>query len=203
MDIKEIKEYLDNNKENKEVIDFIKSIQQPLTRDTVEMWCKEGEGKSWLDRNCDIYSTKAIETARTNALEKFKKEELPKLQEEYYKNKTNEGMTEEQKQVRELQTQLEKMQKQQKINETKNNYSKVFAEKGLDVRMLDFLNLDRENDLIDKDISTMEEIFKSNVNSKVEETFKNNPTPPSGNESTGEQLSGFEKEFYKLNPDLK
>lgn len=203
MDIKEIKEYLDNNKENKEVIDFIKSIQQPLTRDTVEMWCKEGEGKSWLDRNCDIYSTKAIETARTNALEKFKKEELPKLQEEYYKNKTNEGMTPEQKQVRELQTQLEKMQKQQKINETKNNYSKVFAEKGLDVRMLDFLNLDRENDLIDKDISTMEEIFKSNVNSKVEETFKNNPTPPSGNESTGEQLSGFEKEFYKLNPDLK
>lgn len=203
MDIKEIKEYLDNNKENKEVIDFIKSIQQPITRDTVEMWCKEGEGKSWLDRNCDIYSTKAIETARTNALEKFKKEELPKLQEEYYKAKTNEGMTPEQKQVRELQTQLEKMQKQQKINETKNNYSKVFAEKGLDVRMLDFLNLDRENDLIDKDISTMEEIFKSNVNSKVEETFKNNPTPPSGNESTGEQLSGFEKEFYKLNPDLK
>ena len=203
MDIKEIKEYLDNNKENKEVIDFIKSIQQPLTRDTVEMWCKEGEGKSWLDRNCDIYSTKAIETARTNALEKFKKEELPKLQEEYYKAKTNEGMTPEQKQVRELQTQLEKMQKQQKINETKNNYSKVFAEKGLDVRMLDFLNLDRENDLIDKDISTMEEIFKSNVNSKVEETFKNNPTPPSGNESTSEQLSGFEKEFYKLNPDLK
>lgn len=203
MDIKEIKEYLDNNKENKEVIDFIKSIQQPLTRDTVEMWCKEGEGKSWLDRNCDIYSTKAIETARTNALEKFKKEELPKLQEEYYKTKTGEGMTEEQKQVRELQTQLEKMQKQQKINETKNNYSKVFAEKGLDVRMLDFLNLDRENDLIDKDISAMEEIFKSNVNSKVEETFKNNPTPPSGNESTGEQLSGFEKEFYKLNPDLK
>lgn len=203
MDIKEIKEYLDNNKENKEVIDFIKSIQQPITRDTVEMWCKEGEGKSWLDRNCDIYSTKAIETARTNALEKFKKEELPKLQEEYYKAKTNEGMTPEQKQVRELQTQLEKMQKQQKINETKNNYSKVFAEKGLDVRMLDFLNLDRENDLIDKDISTMEEIFKSNVNSKVEETFKNNPTPPSGNESAGEQLSGFEKEFYKLNPDLK
>lgn len=203
MDIKEIKEYLDNNKENKEVIDFIKSIQQPITRDTVEMWCKEGEGKSWLDRNCDIYSTKAIETARTNALEKFKKEELPKLQEEYYKAKTNEGMTPEQKQVRELQTQLEKMQKQQKINETKNNYSKVFAEKGLDVRMLDFLNLDRENDLIDKDISAMEEIFKSNVNSKVEETFKNNPTPPSGNESTGEQLSGFEKEFYKLNPDLK
>lgn len=203
MNIKEIKEYLENNKENKEVIDFIKSIQQPLTRDAVENWCKEGEGRSWRDSICDIYSQKAVETARTNALEKFKKEELPKLQEEYYKAKTNEGMTEEQKQVRELQTQLEKMQKQQKINETKNNYSKVFAEKGLDVRMLDFINLDRENDLIDKDISTMEEIFKSNVNSKVEETFKNNPTPPSGNEGAGEQLSGFEREFYKLNPDLK
>ncbi len=203
MEFTDVQNYINENSESEDVKGLIKSFQQPITRDAVENWCKEGEGRSWRDSICDIYSQKAVETARTNALEKFKKEELPKLQEEYYKNKTNEGMTEEQKQVRELQTQLEKMQKQQKINETKNNYSKVFAEKGLDVRMLDFLNLDRENDLIDKDISTMEEIFKSNVNSKVEETFKNNPTPPSGNESTGEQLSGFEKEFYKLNPDLK
>ena len=42
MNINEIKEYLDANVENDEVKDFIKSLQNPITRDLVENWTKVG-----------------------------------------------------------------------------------------------------------------------------------------------------------------
>ena len=72
--VSEITEYINKNQESEEVKGLIKSFQEPLTRDAVENWCKDGEGRSWRDSICDIYSQKAVETARTNALEKFKKE---------------------------------------------------------------------------------------------------------------------------------
>ena len=79
MKLEDVKKYLEENAKNEEVIDFMKSIQQPITRDAVEAWCHDGDGRSWLDRNCDIYATKAVNTARENAIAKFKQEELPKI----------------------------------------------------------------------------------------------------------------------------
>ena len=81
----EITDYIEKNKDTEEVSNFINGLKTPITRDAVEQWTKEGEGRSWLDRNCDIYSSKAIETARTKAIEKYEAEVLPKKLEEYKK----------------------------------------------------------------------------------------------------------------------
>ena len=161
MDLEDIKKYLEENKDNEEVIGLVDSLQRPLTRDIVDNWTKEGEGRSWLDRNCDIYSSKAVETARNNAIEKFKKEELPKLQEEYYKSKTGEGLTPEQKQLKELQAQLDEMKaKEQKAILMQENAKKL-QEKNLNTDLAKYINSD-------EDI----EFFSSLINSSIDEGVK-------------------------------
>ena len=161
MDINEIKKYLEENKDNEEVTGLIDSLQKPLTRDLVDNWTKEGEGRSWLDRNCDIYSSKAVETARNNAIEKFKKEELPKLQEEYYKSKTGEGLTPEQKQLKELQAQLEEMKAKEQKNILLQENTKKLQEKKLSADLAKYIQSD-------DDI----EFFSNLINQSVDEGVK-------------------------------
>ena len=161
MDINEIKKYLEENKDNEEVIGLVNELQKPLTRDLVDNWTKEGEGRSWLDRNCDIYSSKAVETARNNAIEKFKKEELPKLQEEYYKSKTGEGLTPEQKQLKELQAQLEEMKAKEQQNILLQENTKKLQEKKLSADLAKYIQSD-------DDI----EFFSNLINQSVDEGVK-------------------------------
>lgn len=184
----EITEYINNNQESEEVKDLIKSFQQPLNRDTVEAWCKEGEGRSWLDRNCDIYSQKAVETARTNALEKFKKEELPKLQEDYYKSKIGEGMTEEQKQMKELQDKIKAMEAEKEENERMQQNAIKLKEKGLDEGLAKYIKADG-------DIDFFEKLINSTVDSKVKEKLGNSAYKPPVSQSTG---SLTKEEFDKM-----
>ena len=162
MNLEDIKKYLEENKENKEVIDFMKSIQQPITRDTVEAWCKDGDGRSWLDRNCDIYATKAVNTARENAIAKFKAEELPKLVDEAVKAKSNEGLTPEQMQLKELQAQLDAMkaEKEQALR-LEENRNKL-KESGLNTDLAKYIKEDSDIDF-----------FKNLINDSVKAEVKN------------------------------
>lgn len=190
MEIAEIQSYINENAESEEVKGLIKSFQQPLTRDTVEAWCKEGEGKSWLDRNCDLYSNKAVETARTNALEKFKSEELPKLQEEYYKSKTGEGMTEEQKQMKALQDKIEKMESEKAENERIKVNAGKLKDKNLSTDLAKYIN-------DDADIDFFENLINGIVDTKVKEKLGDGAyKPPTGGASDAITQEKFDKMSY-------
>ena len=156
MNLEDIKKYLEENAESKEVIDFMKSIQQPLTRDTVEVWCKDGEGRSWLDRNCDIYATKAVNTARENAMAKFKQEELPKIIDDAIKAKSNEGLTPDQMKIKELEEKMAKYEAEKaEALRLETNRSKL-KENGLNTDLARFI---KEDDDID--------FFKNLINNSV------------------------------------
>lgn len=193
--IQEVKEYLESNAENEEVKGFIDGLQKPLTRDIVEDWTKEGEGKSWLDRNCDIYSNKAVETARKNAIEKFKAEELPKLQEEYFKTKTGEGLTEDQKKLIEMQKQIDEMNAEKEENKRIQGNAQKLKEKGLNTDLAKFISND-------DDISFFEGLIKNavaeGIKAKIgESAYK--PPVNGGNEVTKES---FDKMSYKEKLEL-
>ena len=143
--IQEVIEYLENNKDNEDVVGLIKSYQQPLTRDTVEMWCKDGEGRSWLDRNCDIYATKAVNTAREKAIAKFKEEELPKIIDDAVKAKSNEGLTPEQLQLKELQAQLDAIKAEKEQAELLNANIGKLKENGLDTSLAKYIKTDEDS----------------------------------------------------------
>ena len=164
MNLEEIKKYLNENKDNKDVIDFMKSIQQkqPITRDTVEAWCQDGEGRSWLDRNCDIYATKAVNTARQNAIAKFKEEELPKLIDDAIKAESNKGLSPEQVQLKELQAQLDAMKAEKEHAELLNANVRKLKEVGLNTDLARFIKEDSDIDF-----------FKNLINDSVKAEVKN------------------------------
>ena len=162
MNLEEIKKYLDENKDNKDVIDFMKSIQQPITRDAVEAWCHDGDGRSWLDRNCDIYATKAVNTARENAIAKFKAEELPKIIDDAIKAKSNEGLTPEQMQLKELQAQLDAMKAEKEQAELLNSNVRKLKDVGLNTDLARFIKEDSDIDF-----------FKNLINDSVKAEVKN------------------------------
>ena len=162
MNLEEIKKYLDENKDNKDVIDFMKSIQQPITRDTVEAWCQDGEGRSWLDRNCDIYATKAVNTARQNAIAKFKEEELPKLIDDAIKAKSNEGLTPDQMKIKELEEKMAKYEAEKAESlRLETNRSKL-KDNGLNTDLARFIKEDSDIDF-----------FKNLINDSVKAEVKN------------------------------
>ena len=162
MNLEDIKKYLEENAKNEEVIDFMKSIQQPLTRDTVEMWCKDGEGRSWLDRNCDIYATKAVNTARENAIAKFKQEELPKLIDDAIKAKSNEGLTQDQLKIKELEEKMAKYEAEKaEALRLETNRSKL-KESGLNIDLAKYIKTDSDIDF-----------FKNLINDSVKAEVKN------------------------------
>lgn len=182
MNLEEIKKYLEENAKNEEVIDFMKSIQQPLTRDTVETWCQTSDGRSWLDRNCDIYATKAVNTARENAIAKFKQEELPKLIEDAVKEATNKELTPEQIQLKELQEQLDAMKAEKaETLRIEANRTKL-KENKLDEGLAKYINSDEDLDY-----------FKQLFYASVEQNLKDNSPKPEKSEGLNNVTDPFLK----------
>ena len=205
MNLEEVKKYLDENKESKEVIDFMKSIQiqQPITRDTVEMWCKDGEGRSWLDRNCDLYATKAVNTARENAIAKFKQEELPKLIDDAIKAKSNEGLTPEQMQLKELQAQLDAMKAEKEQAELLNANVRKLKEVGLNTDLARFIKEDSDIDFFKNLIN---DSVKTEVKQKLGHSSYKPPVDNNLNTITKEQFNkmGYKERLnlYNTNKEL-
>ena len=172
MDLEEVKKYLDENKESKEVIDFMKSIQQPITRDAVETWCKDGDGRSWLDRNCDIYATKAVNTARENAIAKFKQEELPKIIDDAIKAKSNEGLTPEQMKIKELEEKMAKYEAEKaEALRLETNRNKL-KESGLNTDLARFIKED-------SDIDFFKNLINNSVKTEIQQKLgKSSYKPP-------------------------
>lgn len=197
----EITDYIEKNKDTEEVSNFINGFKTPITRDAVEQWTKEGEGRSWLDRNCDIYSSKAIETARTKAIEKYEAEVLPKKLEEYKKTLSNEGKTPEQIQLEQVMAELEAMKKEKALSDKKDTIGKELVTNGLPMELLGFLNWEAEDSIIKEQAKTINDLISKAVSEGIKaELTKNNPQPRKS-EGSGEE-DEFTLAMRKLHGDL-
>ena len=179
MEFNDIQTYITENAENEDVKDLIKSFQQPITRDAVETWCKDGEGRSWLDRTCDLYSNKAVETARNNAIAKFKEEELPKIIEEELKKANNKKKTPEQIELEELKAKFEALEKEKTKADMTSKYTKVLTEKGLNTDLINFV-LGENDETTTQNIESIEKIINGAVDNGVKNKLSSSSyTPPS------------------------
>lgn len=179
MEFNDIQTYITENAENEDVKDLIKSFQQPITRDAVETWCKDGEGRSWLDRTCDLYSNKAVETARNNAIAKFKEEELPKIIEEELKKVNNKKKTPEQIELEELKAKFEALEKEKTKADMTSKYTKVLTEKGLNADLINFV-LGENDETTTQNIESIEKIINGAVDNGVKNKLSSSSyTPPS------------------------
>jgi len=173
-----LKEIGDDQEVNETILgieDFAKSSEFDVNKLTLE------DFKKVITDNKEIlgYYTSEKDRAVSKGIETFKTNNLQKLIDEGIKAKSDEGLTEEQKQIRELIAYKEQKEKEEKINGIKKGYKDIFAEKKLSTDLMDFINFDGEKENIDSAIEKLSKIFGDSVNTEVKNRIGDkDETPP-------------------------
>ncbi|NMA23738.1 MAG: DUF4355 domain-containing protein [Spirochaetales bacterium] len=195
MDLKEIKKYLEENKDNEEIQTFVQGLN-PITLDSVKAFVAEDkEGKSWFDSERDKHSSKSLETWKNNNLESLLDEEIKKRFPE---------KSEHEIELEKIKKQLADMEAEKLRESLTNKAIKLANEKKLPLELVDFcVSKDEESTIAN--ITKIEEIFSKHLQTEVENRLKSNSyTPPSGEGKTGftlEQIKNMSPEEYAKHKD--
>ena len=188
--LKDIAEDADINETILNMEDFAKSSKVDVKKLTIDdyknMLANNEVIKAYYQSSFDS----AVGRAVTNHDEKFKREKLPGIIEEAIKAKASEGLTPEQKQLRELQEQLEQMKLEKAKSELLEANRNKLKGQGLDTSLAKYI----END---DDIAFFKDLIVNSVQAGIKEKLGNsNYKPPV---SAGDVNSITKEQFNKMN----
>lgn len=161
-----------------------------ITLEAVQSFINDDHsGKKWLQSLTDTRVTDAIKTYENKTLPK-------KIEDEIAKRFPAE--TEDQKQLRNLKQQFERLEAEKQTETLKNKALSIATERGLPTKLVDyFIGSDEETTITG--LGVLEEVFSLAVQQAVEEKFKQggrDPKPP------GEPGKALSKEaIEKMTPD--
>ena len=188
--LKDIAEDADINETILNMEDFAKSSKVDVKKLTIDdyknMLANNPVVKAYYQSSFDSAVGKAV----TNHDEKFKREKLPGIIEDAIKAKASEGLTPEQKQLRELQEQLEQMKLEKAKAELLEANRNKLKGQGLDTSLAKYI----END---DDIAFFKDLIVNSVQAGIKEKLGNsNYKPPA---SAGDVNSITKEQFNKMN----
>jgi hypothetical protein len=169
MDFKEVKQFIETNKEQAEVKDYLQDLNK-ISVEGIEKYVNEDDGaKKWMDSVKDKHFNKALETWKSNNLEGLISNKVKKRFPE---------KDEKEIEVEKLKSEIEKM-KQEKLHEALTSKAvKLASEKNLPVGLVDFFIADSEENT-GKNLSALEQSFNSAIQKAVELRLKGEGyTPP-------------------------
>lgn len=192
MDFKEVKQFIETNKEQAEVKEYLQGLNK-ISVDGIEKYVNEDDGaKKWFDSVKDKHFNKALETWKSNNLEELISNEVKKRFPE---------KDEKEIEVEKLKSEIEKM-KHEKLHEALTSKAvKLASEKNLPVELVDFFIADNEENTV-KNLSALEQSFNSAIQKSVEIRLKGEGyTPPNNvtNERKSNNLNEALKNYYKNN----
>lgn len=161
MNIEEIKQFLEQNKENEEVKAFVGELSA-VSADKVKGFLETEEGKKVLQPRLDQHFTKGLETWKANNLEKIVEEEV---------SKRNPSKTPEQLEVEKLRKEIEAEKAARNRETLVNKALKAADEKKLPKDVIDFFIGENEDSTLEN-LSKLEESFNAAVQTAVEVKFK-------------------------------
>lgn len=161
MNIEEIKQFLEQNKENEEVKAFVGELSA-VSADKVKGFLETEEGKKLLQPRLDQHFTKGLETWKDNNLEKIVEEEV---------SKRNPSKTPEQIEVEKLRKEIEAERAARNRETLVNKALKAADEKKLPKDVIDFFIGDNEDSTLEN-LSKLEESFNAAVQAAVDVKFK-------------------------------
>ncbi|WP_407268946.1 DUF4355 domain-containing protein [Radiobacillus sp. PE A8.2] len=161
MDLEQIKQFLEDNKDQEDVKAYIEGLSQ-VTPDGVEAFLETDEGKKLLQPKLDNNFTKGLETWKKNNLKKIVDEEV---------KKSNPKETPEQKRIRELEDQFTSMEKEKTRESLKNKALTTLNEKKLPSNLIDYLIGEDEESTL-SNLGKFEEVFTTQLQSAVDERLK-------------------------------
>ncbi|RST66834.1 DUF4355 domain-containing protein [Bacillus pumilus] len=161
MTIEEIKQFLEQNKENEEVQAFVGELSA-VSADKVKGFLETEEGKKVLQPRLDQHFTKGLETWKDNNLEKIVEEEV---------SKRNPSKTPEQLEVEKLRKEIEAEKAARNRETLVNKALKAADEKKLPKDVIDFFIGENEDSTLEN-LSKLEESFNAAVQAAVDVKFK-------------------------------
>lgn len=201
MEFKDIKEFIETNKEsNEEVKAYLQGFKQ-FGVDEVQKFIGENEeGKKWFDSERDRFFNKSLDTWKTNNLEKLITEEI---------KKRNPDKTPEQIELEKLRADFEESQRQLQLKGVKEKATSIASEKKIPLELLDFF-INQDEEKTTENLSTFERVMEKYVKAQVDERLQSSYQPPGNNNNVGGK-NPFKKEtfnlteqarLYKENPEL-
>jgi hypothetical protein len=192
MDINEVKQFIEGNREQAEVKEYLQGLGK-VSVEGIEKYVNEDEGaKKWMDSVKDKHFNKALETWKSNNLEGLITNEIKKR----FPEKDGKEI-----EVEKLKSEIEKM-KQEKLHEALTSKAvKLASEKNLPVELVDFFIADNEENTV-QNLSALEQSFNSAIQKAVEARLKGEGyTPPNtiSNERKPNNLNEALKNYYKNN----
>lgn len=161
MNIEEIKQFLEQNKENEEVKAFVGELSA-VSADKVKGFLETEEGKKLLQPRLDQHFTKSLDTWKENNLEKIVEDEV---------SKRNPSKTPEQIEVEKLRKEIEAERAARNRETLVNKALKAADEKKLPKDVIDFFIGENEDSTLEN-LSKLEESFNAAVQAAVDVKFK-------------------------------
>ena len=187
--LKDIAEDADVNEIILGMDDFAKSSEIDVTKITLDDY------KNMLANNeiVKAYFTSQLDSGISKAVnshdQKFMKDKFPKLLEEEVQKRLNADLTPEQKQIKEMQAQLDAMKAEKERAELLNANSKKLKEQGLNTELAKYINSD-------EDITFFKEFIDSSVQAGIKEKLGNSNYKPVA--SSGDVNSITKEQFNKM-----
>ncbi|MEC3737039.1 DUF4355 domain-containing protein [Bacillus safensis] len=161
MNIEEIKQFLEQNKENEEVKAFVGELSA-VSADKVKGFLETEEGKKVLQPRLDQHFTKGLATWKENNLEKIVEDEV---------SKRNPSKTPEQLEIEKLRKDMESERNARNREKLVNTALKVADKKMLPKDVIDFFIGENEESTIEN-LGKLEESFNAAVQAAVDAKFK-------------------------------
>jgi hypothetical protein len=203
MNLEEIKQFLEQNKENQDILGVVKEYapQQEIGLEDVQKLVNEKENfKSWINSEKDKHFSKGLET--------WKEKTMPSILDEEIKKRFPEADPKDIENQK-LLARIEKMERDNLRDKLKNHALTVASEKKIPNKIIDFFIGDDEEATV-SNLGVFEEAMESYIKSRVDERLGSTHQPPSGGSIPSGQ-NPFKKEtlnlteqarLFKENPEL-
>lgn len=188
MPLGQIKQLIDQNKDNQEVQNYLKGLN-PITPEGVTAFLDTEAGKKVLQPRLDSHFTKGLDTWKNNNLSGLLDEEI---------KKKFPGETEEQKRLRNLEDELTKERQARLKSELVNKATTLATQKGLPVEIISYF-VGQDEETTTNNLTALENIWQQALEKAVEAKFKDSgrsPNPGGGGGSG--QINPWKKDTFNL-----
>lgn len=194
MDLEQVKQFIEENKEDEQVQEYLKGFNS-ISEDDIKAYLEKEEGQKLIQPKLDSYFTKGLETWKQNNLQKLVNEEL---------KKHNPDLTDEQKRIKELEDYVAQKEKEALFQTNKNMALNYLNEKKLPSSLVDYFVAEDENSTLEN-LGKFEEVFTNQLQEAVKERLKADGTELKDTNSkttfTKEQIEAMSQEEINENWD--
>ncbi|PCF70798.1 hypothetical protein B4W72_11870 [Staphylococcus delphini] len=190
MNIEEVKTFLEDNKEQDEVKEYLKGLKT-VSVDDVKGFLDTEEGKRFIQPELDRYHSKGLESWKEKNLENLIEQEV---------QKRNPEQSEEQKRISALEEQLKKRDAEAKREKLKSYALGKAQELNLPTSLVDNFLGESDEDT-EQNLKTLKETFDKYVQEGVDSKFKSNgrEVRESDNSDKPTQVKSIEEMAKEIN----